>query len=322
MLFTNLSIRLPLRQGRALLALTPRDILDTGGLHAQIRVQSQRLLSMFAQQPRLSALFATQQRWLMSHIVLAMHFNLIAAGRPPGFGKTQALDAVHGSGVASRNTAEACLNELIHYSFVQQTADPADRRRQRLIIAPVALDAISGWLQIHFATLDAMAGGERLNIYLRSPDMIAHIQPAIAKGLLASRAVRVPAGTFSLFTWLDNGGAVMDWLIAAMPDMPAEAERVPVGAVDITDMAAMFGLSRTHLSRKLKQAEDLGSMGWDGRRGRSGLWVSRTFRREYDEAQAVKLSIIDHAFAALATHKDLATLPFPAEISPEKVKHA
>lgn len=277
---------------------------------------------MFAQQPRLSALFATQQRWLMSHIVLAMHFDLIAAGRPPGFGKTQALDAVHGSGVASRNTAEACINELIHYSFVQQTADPTDRRRQRLIIAPVALDAISGWLQIHLATLDAMAGGERLNSYLRSPDMIAHIQPAIAKGLLASRAVRAPAGTFSLFTWLDNGGAVMDWLITAMHDMPSDAERIPIGAVDITHMATMFGLSRTHLSRKLKQAEDLGSMGWDGRRGRSGLWVSGGFRREYTEAQAIKLSIIDHAFASLATHKDLATLPSSAEISPEKVKQA
>jgi DNA-binding transcriptional regulator GbsR (MarR family) len=71
---------------------------------------------------------------------------------------------------------------------------------------------------------------------------------------------------------------------------------VPVGRIQVAEMANQLNLSRTHLSRKLKEAEDLGSIGWNGRRGHSVMWVSRGFREEYARAQAVKLSIIDQAF--------------------------
>jgi hypothetical protein len=57
-----------------------------------------------------------------------------------------------------------------------------------------------------------------------------------------------------------------------------------------------LNLSRTHLSRKLKDAEALGSLGWQGKRGESVMWVSSGFRRECATAQAVKLAIIDDAF--------------------------
>jgi hypothetical protein len=39
-------------------------------------------------------------------------------------------------------------------------------------------------------------------------------------------------------------------------------------------------------------------MGWCGPRGKSPLWVSAGFWREYHAAQAVKLAIIDAAFEA------------------------
>jgi hypothetical protein len=58
-------------------------------------------------------------------------------------------------------------------------------------------------------------------------------------------------------------------------------------------------LSRTHLARKLREAEAMGSLGWEGRRGHSVMWVSRGFREEYASAQAIKLSIVDHACEAV-----------------------
>jgi hypothetical protein len=42
----------------------------------------------------------------------------------------------------------------------------------------------------------------------------------------------------------------------------------------------------------------MGSIGWQGKRGHSVMWVSSGFRREYATAQAVKLAIIDAAFDA------------------------
>jgi hypothetical protein len=84
-----------------------------------------------------------------------------------------------------------------------------------------------------------------------------------------------------------------DRLSAADPDV----ERVATGIVSIAAMTERLKLSRSHLTRKLG-AEAPGSIGWQGKRGQSVMWVSAGFRREYATAQAVKLAIIDAAFAA------------------------
>lgn len=280
------------------MALTTEDILAMRQLYSQIRVQSGALMEMFESDARLAAVFATQQRWLMSHVGLMIYFGNLLAGRTQGLHISNFIDTVHKNGIASRNTADSYIKELINYKYVVQSADPFDKRLRRLQPADTVLATFAGWLQVHLASLDALAGGNRLATFRNDPGLIAHIQPAIADGLINARTVRKPGRTFSLFTWLDNGGLVMDWLITMMPDMPPETERVPVGRLSTAEMAEKLGLSRTHLSRKLKEAEDLGSIGWEGRRGHSEVWVSRGFRQEYAHAQAIKLSIIDHAFEA------------------------
>ena len=93
--------------------------------------------------------------------------------------------------------------------------------------------------------------------------------------------MRHPERTFSLFTWLNNGGLVMDWLIAGIEDTDPDAERVATAFVSIAALAERLKLSRTHLARKLGDAEALGSIGWQGKRGQSVMWVSAGFRREY-----------------------------------------
>ena len=82
-------------------------------------------------------------------------------------------------------------------------------------------------------------------------------------------------------------------------DPEETGERVPTGVLSIADMASWLKLSRTHLTRKLREAEAMGSLGWQGRRGQSRMWVSREFRAEHAMAQAVKLAIIDDAFEGL-----------------------
>jgi hypothetical protein len=168
-------------------------------------------------------------------------------------------------------------------------------------LAPMVIEMFGGWLQTHLASLDSLAGGSRLAMFRQNPAMAAALQPLIADGLLAANAVRFPEKTFSLFTWLDNGGIVMDWLITNMEPATLDAERVRIRGFSVGEMAARLSLSRTHLARKLKEAEALGSIGWEGRRGHSAMWVSRGFRQEYAGAQAVKLSIIDHACEAIMT---------------------
>jgi AraC-like DNA-binding protein len=283
------------------LALTTDQILAMRPLYSQIRVQSRALIDMFESDTRLSAAFATQQRWLMSHVGLAMYFRSVTEGRSPGINISHFIDKVHENSIASRNTCDSYVKELIKYKYLVQTADPTDKRLRPLVPSVSVIQAIGGWLEVHLASLDRLTDGQRLATFRQHPDLLAYTQPPIANGLVNTRAVRTPDATFSLFTWLDNGGLVMDWLITSMPDLPPETERVPVGRLSVADMAAKLSLSRTHLARKLKEAEDLGSIGWEGRRGHSVMWVSSGFRQEYAKAQAIKLSIIDHAFETAAT---------------------
>ena len=79
-----------------------------------------------------------------------------------------------------------------------------------------------------------------------------------------------------------------------------DAERIATDVTSISELSRNLNLSRTHLSRKFAEAEAFGSLGWSGARGRSPLWVSAGFRREYHAAQAVKLAIIDAAFEGVA----------------------
>jgi hypothetical protein len=286
--------------GEIQLALSKQQILDLPGLHDHIQVQSRSLIGMFEHDSRLSAVFATQQRWLMSHVGLSLYFRNIAADPDSGFYISGFLDAVSANGIASRNTADSYIKELEKYKYILSHTDPGDKRLRPLMPAASVIEAFGGWLQIHLASLDSLAGGHRLVRFHQDPSMLARMQPVIADALIHAQTVRNPEKTFSLFTWLDNGGLVMDWLITSLAPAPLETERVPAGEFSIVEMAARLNLSRTHLSRKLRQAEALGSIGWEGRRGHSVMWVSRGFRLEYASAQAVKLSIIDRAFETVS----------------------
>jgi hypothetical protein len=278
------------------MGLSADEIADHSALHGCLRQQSRSLLQIYEASPRMAAIFATQQRWLMAHAGLALYFRRDPSDSRDGLTAARFLEVNREYGVASRNTAAAFVQEMLTYDFARYAPGGKDGRMRALEPAQSSLDALSGWLMIHLSTLDALDGGHRLKIFHRVADPLARIQPLIAEGLLSSAAVRKPAPTFSLFTWLNNGGIAMDWLIAGTQDAEAGAERIPTGIVSTAEFARGLKLSRTHLARKLREAEELGSVGWQGQRGKSVMWVSKAFEREYSSAQAVKLAIIDAAF--------------------------
>jgi hypothetical protein len=285
------------------MALTSDALAAHPALHARLRHQARLLLDAYEANPRIASVFGTQQRWLMAHIALALHFRSIAAGERGGFTAARFFEAIARNRVASRNTADSFLKEMLKYEYARRLPGGADRRSRPLEPTEASLDAIRGWLMVHLSTLDGFDGldqgrGQRLAVFLDTPDSTAILHPLVADGLLSSRRIREPSGTFSLFTWLDNGGIVMDWLIAGMEEAPAGTARIPTGVVSVAAMAEWLKLSRTHLARKLRAAEKLGSLGWLGKPSQSVMWVSEGFRREYVTTQAAKLAIIDHAFDA------------------------
>ena len=280
------------------MAMTADDILSHPALERCVRGQALTLLSIQQAAPRMASVFATQQRWLMSHAALALYFRGEAIRPGSGLLAERFLETVERDNIASRNTAAAFLKEMLKYEIISTLAG-AGRRHRPLAPTPAVLMALFQWHVLHLATLDGLDGGKRVARFEARPDLLQTVQPLIADGLIGSDAVREPQQkTFSLFTWINEGGVVMDRLMAGCDPAREDDERILTDVTSISALAARLSLSRTQLSRKFGEAEAMGSLGWAGTRGRSRLWLSADFRREYHAAQAAKLAIIDAAFEA------------------------
>lgn len=280
------------------MAMTADDILAHPALERCVRGQAQSLLSIQGTSPRIASLFATQQRWLMAHAALAQYFRNEADNAGAGVLAERFLELAERQNLASRNTASAFLAEMLKYEMVRSVANSEGRRHRPFEPAPAVLVALFHWHALHLATLDGLDGGARVAAFQARPALLSAIQPLIADGLIGSGEIRKPAKTFELFTWINEGGLVMDRLIVGCQQGVVGGERIATDVTSISALARHFNLSRTHLGRKFSEAEALGSLGWSGVRGRSPLWVSAGFRREYHAAQSTKLAIIDAAFEA------------------------
>ncbi|UJW74287.1 hypothetical protein [Rhizobium sp. SL42] len=277
------------------MSLTVELLLQNADLHEAIRDQSKALLEINAVAPKLAAVFGTQQRWLLAHLAMSIYFSEAARGAPePAIVMARFFEQVKRHGISSVNTADAFVKEMLVYGIAEQIAT-ADKRNRPVRPAPQTVAAVGQWMWIHLATLDRLDGGNRRAAYQADPTLIHRLHPELTANFFVSPEIRTPPKTFTLFTWLNNGGIVMDWLLAGIEPADASVERVATQVRSVPQMAETFRLSRTHLTRKLREAEAIGSIGWEGTRGRSVMWVSKEFRREYAESQSAKLAIIDAA---------------------------
>jgi hypothetical protein len=281
--------------------MTADEILNHPALEFQVRGQAKSLLQINDASPRLASLFGTRQRWLMAHAALSQYFREAAAAATEadaGLLAGRLIDLVVRYEIASRNTATAFLKEMLKYDIVRYVAASEGRRSRPIEPTPTTLAALFLWHQVHLTTLDGLDGGARVAALRAEPDKLRNIQPLIADGLLGSASVRKPEPTFALFAWVDEGGIVMDRLIVGCEHGTVSHDRITTDVTSISGLALRLKLSRTQLSRKIAEAEAMGSLGWIGTRGKSPVWVSTGFQYEYHKAQALKLAIIDTAFDA------------------------
>lgn len=277
------------------MSLSVEQLLANPDFHETIRDQSRALLRVNDETPRLAAVFGTQQRWLLGHLAMGQYFAEVARGNPePVILMARYLEQVKTLGISSVNTADAFIKEMLVYGIAQQS-QTTDRRNRPFVPSPLTIAATRRWVFIHLASLDRLDGGNRLDQFEADEAVVARLHPEIATRAMISEELRSPPQTWSLFTWLNNGGIVMDWLMVGVEPVDPSVERVPTQLRSVPELAENFRLSRTHLTRKLREAEDIGSIGWEGNRGRSVMWISREFLLEYHTTQAYKLSIIDAA---------------------------
>ncbi|MET3613181.1 hypothetical protein ABID16_001486 [Rhizobium aquaticum] len=258
-----------------------------------LRQQAGSFLALGRVSPRGASIFGTHQRYLLAQLGASMMFR-----SPDGtMNLSRFLQAVQSHRVASRNTAHDFIREMDKYGLIHTFAAAEDKRLRPLKLTEETIGLLGIWVSIHMKTLDALDGGTRSATFAHSPRLIAKLHPRITDRILESKRSTNPDGTFSLFTWMNDGGLVMDKMISTISDFAPKDDRIVTGLTSLDEIAAALRVTKTHLSRKMAVAEDSGSVGWLGRRGASPLWVSPGFLAEYVAYQADKLWRIDEAYA-------------------------
>lgn len=261
-------------------------------LRAVLKAQAGAFLVVHRQIPRLAAIFGTQQRYLLAQLASAMAFER----GERGLVVAHFLEAVKEHAIASRNTAISFVEEMLHYRMAQTGPAGADRRSRPVLLAGSTVAALETWLAVHLESLDALDDGPRHAALRREPGLLTQMHPLIVRHLLSLKTTAQPARIFALFSDMNDGGLLMDKIVASLDDTPAGAERFPTLVRSFDQLSEPLRITRTHLLRKLAASERDGHLGWSGKRGASAFWISRDFLAEYETYQIDKLAGIEAAW--------------------------
>lgn len=262
---------------------------------------AKRLSVQFDTNPRMSRALVCHQRWLLTHASFALYADYVLLGEGTGLTATSLSDWIVETGIASRNTAHHFVESLRTYRFIR--IDPTSPRRPlRYEICEESLTALQMWFGANLAALDYVDGGSRAARYQAQPDLLFRVQPEFARRCLANPAWRDPSPRIGLLQWTECGALVMDQFLQLAVGAPVEDGFYDLGVLNIPSMAERFIMSRTHLQRTLKKAEEYGCVKRSGNRRGSRMLLSVEFFQEYCAWIAIKAAILDETFENVVTN--------------------
>jgi hypothetical protein len=254
-----------------------------------------RLSVQFETNPRLSRALVCHQRWLLTQASFALYADHALQGIGPGLTATSLSDWIVDIGIASRNTAHHFIEGLRYYRFIQ--VDPASSRRPlRYDIGEQSIAAMHTWFAANLTALDHVDGGHRAEYHRMQPDLLLRVQPEFARRCLANPVWRDPPYRIGLLQWTECGALVMDLFLQLAVRTALQDGFYDLGPLNIPAMAERFLMSRTHLQRTLKKAEEAGCIKRLGTQRGSHMLLCGEFLQEYCAWIAIKASILDEAF--------------------------
>ncbi len=276
------------------MAFSSRDIADHPNFVEALRGFAASLRKQFDESPRLSRMLASHQRWLLSQAAFALQLEYDPTQPGSGLTTTNLREIITSNNAASRNTVLNFLDQLLSYKFVRIVGDPA-RRPKRYEATEISFHAMYQWVLTNLLVLDRLDGGDRVSNLAGRPDLLRLVQPQIARRACLEPRWLEPPPRVALFLWTEAGGLVMDELVRRAIQLTPGGEGYEIGRIDARQMAEHFMISRTHLQRLFRRAVDAGCLSWPDDTRKSCL-LNQDFLREYCHWQAVKFSIVDHAY--------------------------
>lgn len=254
------------------------------------------LLDTHLAQPREVRFVADLQRWLLSQVVIAMHYEHRLDPASPPISHSNLVRKLAETGIASRNTIYTFLMEMKYYQIIAPLQSP-DRRQQTMQATEMSEQLIRCYFDIHLQALDVLDGGQRYIWSCQHPELLQHAQPRFTWLLLADPAWHQPPAIIINFVRSDSGSSILHDLISGIVTQPADVmSPIWIGKASPSIFAERYGISRTHIARLFREAREAGHLGWAKDSNRGDCWVSPKLVRAYRFWQAAKLAAVSQAF--------------------------
>ncbi|MBB4954455.1 AraC-like DNA-binding protein [Agrobacterium vitis] len=260
-----------------------------------LAVMARQLSVKFDESPRLSRALVCHQRWLLTQACFALYADHALSGTGPGMTASSLSDWVVSAGIASRNTAHHYVENLRSYRFIRIALN-SGQRPLRYDICEQSLKAMHMWFEVNLAVLDHVDGGNRAERFHLQPDLLLRVQPEFARRCIEEDAWREPSQRIGLLLWTECGALVMDHFLELAVRSSLKDGFYDLGVLNLPALAQRFLMSRTHLQRTLKKAEEHGCIARSGIQRGSRTLLSADFFQEYCGWLAIKSAFLDAAF--------------------------
>ncbi|OCP10263.1 hypothetical protein BC374_18655 [Ensifer sp. LC13] len=278
------------------LAFTKDDFLQHRSFRAILQASARDLMTAYDSFPRVARLVASHQKWTLSQAIYALHLEREPGNPDTGITTARLLKFVHETGGASRNTAAAFIAELLTYKLLRDAEGGRARKKVRpLEPTEISEGAMLRWFMSQMGTLDRFDGKGRVQRVEADPSLFQRAQPIAARLLLSDRRWSEPPDGVATFVWTECGGLLLDDLMSRPNGLDPVEGKVWVEA-NLSDLAAHYMLSNTHIRRIFTRAQDAGLLGRPAEGPRGIFWLSERLIDEYCYWQAVKLAGLANGF--------------------------
>lgn len=271
-------------------------LIQMPGFRDSLASAAQDLLETHLALPREVHYVADLQRWMLSQMTIAMHFEHLHDPDSPPISPGNLVRAVGDTTIASRNTVHTFLMEMRKYRFVVPL-ERADRRQRAVRATEMSEHLIRRYFDIHLRALDMLDNGARHALSCRHPELLQYAQPRFTWMLVNRRDWHKPPQSIAKFVSSDSGSSVLHDLIRNVPPLgDDESQPIWIGHVSPKALSGRYRISRTHAARLFAVAREAHLIGWANKSNRGDCWISPRLVRDYLYWQAIKLACVSKAF--------------------------
>ena len=275
---------------------TVEKIIEIPKFRNSLASAAQDLLDTHLALPREVHYVADLQRWMLSQMTIAMHFQHLNDPASLPISPSNLVRAVGDTGIASRNTVHTFLMEMQKYRFVVPL-ERADRRERALKATEMSEQLIRRYFDIHLRALDIIDNGTRYATSSRYPELLQYAQPHFTWLLVNRKDWHTPTPSIAKFVSSDSGSSILHDLIRNVPHLESNETRpIWIGKVSPQALSSRYRISRTHTARLFAMARETHLIGWAKKSNRGDCWISPQLVRDYLHWQAIKLSFTSKAF--------------------------